>query len=140
MRPPSSWLELFRGLGEGLIDLFFAEAESLAEDLRTGRRQLLKAALLFIFSIGVTLVAIIALGQLEIELLATVLPKWQAVGIVLLQMLLIALVLWLWGRRTMQSIESPKDTVQRHVDDHVGWWRANITGGNPPGDEGEDEP
>lgn len=126
------WLEMFRGLGSSLIEVFRAEMDALKEELsRSGRHLaiglvLIGGALVLLFW---TLGALIfALGAV----LAIWLQVWAAalivVGVFLLSALLVA---WL-GWRRLQRFENPAESIRRRLSDHLEWWQHTLLREEPP--------
>jgi hypothetical protein len=120
------WIDLFRSLGESLLEVWRAELAALQDDLqRSGRRLgtalgLLGGALVLLFwTVGLLLFALIALLHLW-------LPWWAAALVVLLLFLLsTGLLAWL-GVRGMRRVENPVNTVRRRVDSHLDWWQHGL--------------
>ncbi len=120
------WIEMFRGLGEALLDVLRAEVATLQEDLtRSGRiaggaLALLGAALILLFWIvGLLIFALVAV-------IAIWLPLWAAALIVLgLFLAATALLAWL-GLNRMKQVENPVQTFRRRVDDHLDWWQNTL--------------
>ena len=121
----AGWIQMFRGLGESLIEVLRAEVATLQDDLtRSGQSlgralALLGAALILLFWIvGLLIFFLIALLYVWLQL-------WAAALIVLALFLLGAgLLAWL-GMRHMRRVENPMQTVRRRVDDHLDWWQNN---------------
>jgi cell division protein FtsW (lipid II flippase) len=122
----AGWIELFRSLGESLLEVWRAELATLQEDFgRSGRYLgsalgLLGAALILVFWIvGLLLFVLIAL-------LHVWLPWWGASLIVLtLFVATAALLAWL-GASRLRQVESPLETVRRRVDNHLDWWQHGL--------------
>ncbi len=120
------WIEMFRGLGEALLDVLRAEVATLQEDLtRSGRiaggaLALLGTALILLFWIvGLLIFALVAV-------IAIWLPLWAAALIVLgLFLAATALLAWL-GLNRMKQVENPVQTFRRRVDDHLDWWQNTL--------------
>lgn len=121
-----AWIELFRTLGESLIEVVRAETSALQADLKTSGRHLgvalglLGAAVLLLFWVlGLAIFCVIAV-------LAIWLPLWGAALIVLLVFaVLTGALVWL-GLRRFRLVENPVDSVKRHVDDHLDWWQNGL--------------
>jgi len=135
----SRWLDLIRGVGRALLEVFRAELDALAGDLRSsGRRlsgavvQLAVAAFLLFWAVGV-------LAYATIELLALWLPRWGAAGVLLALLLLVALVLGWFARRRLRDLESPVRTVRRHLDEHVDWFQDQVLQLEEREGDGEEE-
>lgn len=149
------WIDMFRSLGESLLEVLRAELSTMQEDLtRSGRH--LGVALAFL---GVALILLFWITGLVITLLVTLLCIWlQLWAATLIVLLLFAagagLLAWL-GMRQMRQVENPVETVRRHVDDHLDWLQNNLLRETAPldvvparagggyaedGDDGEDLP
>jgi len=122
----AGWIDLFRSLGESLLEVWRAELATLQDDLqRSGRHLatalgLLGGALVLLFWIvGLLLFVLIAL-------LHVWLPWWAAALIVLLLFVLsTGLLVWL-GVRRLHRVENPLETVRRRVDSHLDWWQHGL--------------
>ena len=122
----SGWIEMFRGLGESLLEVLRAEVATLQEDLgRTGRiaggaLMLLGAALILSFwVVGLLVFTLVAVLTIWLQL-------WAATLIVLgLFIGVTALLGWL-GWRRLQQAENPIQTFRRRVDDHLDWWQNTL--------------
>lgn len=120
------WIELFRTLGESLIEVVRAETSALQADLKTSGRHmgvalgLLGAAVLVLFWVlGLLIFFLIAL-------LSTWLQLWAAALIVLVVFAgVMGFLAWL-GIRRFRLVENPVDSVKRHVDDHLDWWQNGL--------------
>jgi Flp pilus assembly protein TadB len=122
----AGWIELFRSLGESLLEVWRAELATLQEDFgRSGRYLgsalgLLGAALILVFWIvGLLLFVLIAL-------LHVWLPWWGASLIVLLLFLLTSGLLAWFGLRRLRKVENPVETVRRRMDSHLDWWQHGL--------------
>lgn len=120
------WIELFRSLGESLIEVVRAETSALQTDLKTSGRHLgaalglLGAAVLLLFWVlGLAIFCVIAVLSIWLQL-------WAAALIVLaLFVAVMAVLVWL-GLRRFKLVENPVDSVKRHVDDHLDWWQNGL--------------
>lgn len=120
------WIEMFRGLGEALLDVLRAEVATLQEDLtRSGRiaggaLALLGAALILLFWIvGLLVFTLIAVLAIWLQL-------WAASLIVLGLFLLAAGILGGIGVKRLKQVENPVQTFRRRVDDHLDWWQNTL--------------
>ena len=120
------WIDLFRSLGESLIEVVRAETGALQEDLKRSGHHLgvalglLGAAVLLLFWIlGLAVFTLVSL-------LAVWLQHWAAALIVLALFALIAGVLAWLGVKQLRQVENPVDSVKRHVDDHLDWWQSGL--------------
>jgi Putative Actinobacterial Holin-X, holin superfamily III len=122
----AGWIDLFRTLGESLLEVWRAELATLQEDFhRSGRYLtaalgLLGAAIILLFWIvGLLLFVLVAL-------LHVWLPWWGASLVVLLLFLLVTgLLAWL-GVARLRKVENPVETVRRRVDSHLDWWQHGL--------------
>jgi hypothetical protein len=120
------WIDLFRSLGESLIEVVRAETTALQADLKTSGRHmgialgLLGAAVLLLFWVlGLLIFCVIAVLSIWLQL-------WAAALIVLLVFAAIMAVLVMLGLRRLKLVENPVDSVKRHVDDHLDWWQNGL--------------
>ena len=122
----AGWIEMFRSLGESLLEVWRAELATLQEDFqRSGRHLavalgLLGAILILAFWIvGLLLFVLIAL-------LHVWLPWWgSALAVLLLFLAATGLLAWL-GVRRLRHVENPIGTVRRRVDNHLDWWQHGL--------------
>jgi hypothetical protein len=122
----NGWVEMFRGLGEALLEVLRAEVATLQEDLsRSGRiaggaLALLGTALILLFWIvGLLIFAMIAVLHIWLEL-------WAASLIVLGLFLLATGILAWMGVNRFKQVENPVQTFRRRVDDHLDWWQNTL--------------
>lgn len=120
------WIEMFRGLGEALLDVLRAEVATLQEDLtRSGRiaggaLALLGVALILLFWIlGLLIFCLVAVAAIW-------LPLWAATLVVLVLFLAVAGVLSWMGVNRLKQVENPVETFRRRVDDHLDWWQNTL--------------
>jgi hypothetical protein len=120
------WIDLFRSLGESLIEVVRAETGALQEDLKRSGRHLgvalglLGAAVLLLFWIlGLMIFAAVAILSIWLQL-------WAATLIVLAVFVLAAVILVWLGVKRLRLVENPVDSVKRHVDDHLDWWQNGL--------------
>jgi hypothetical protein len=122
----SGWIDLFRSLGESLLEVLRAEVATLQEDLQRSGRHFGAAlalfggaAVLLFWMVGLLLFSLIALLNIWLQL-------WAAALIVLaLFVAAIALLGWL-GMRRLRQVENPMETVRRRVDEHFDWWQHSL--------------
>lgn len=121
-----AWIDLFRSLGESLVEVWRAEVASLQGDLeRSGRHLGLAlaffgaAAVLGFWIVGLLLFVMVAVLHIW-------LPWWGAAGIVLLLFVVAAVVLGWLGKRRIRHVENPVATVRRRVDSHLDWWQHGL--------------
>lgn len=120
------WIDLFRSLGESLIEVVRAETSALQADLKTSGRHmgvalgLLGTAVLLLFWVlGLLIFLAVAVLSVWLEL-------WAAALIVLLVFVGVMAVLIVLGLRRLKLVENPVDSVKRHVDDHLDWWQNGL--------------
>jgi hypothetical protein len=122
----TGWIELFRSLGEALLEVFRAELDAIQQDLgRSGRHfgvalgLLGAAAVLLFWTVGLLLFTLALV--LDIWL-----PLWAAALILLgLFALVTGILAWL-GVRRIRQVENPVDNVRRRMDDHIDWWQHSL--------------
>ena len=124
--PGRSWSALVREIGEAFLALLRAEVEAVARDLGDSGRALLRALVLAGFAFAVAFWALGLIVYLAVELLALVLPRWGAVGIVLAVFVLASAILAAVAARRLRAVESPAATVRRRMEDNRRWWRERI--------------
>jgi len=122
----TGWIDLFRSLGESLLEVMRAELAGLQDDLqRSGRHfgvalgLFAAAAVLFFWLIGLLLFALIALLHIW-------LPLWGAALVVLALFLIAIGVLAFFGMRRMRKVENPVETVRQRLDNHLDWWQHSF--------------
>jgi len=120
------WIDLFRSLGEALLEVWRAELATLQDDLsRSGRHLgvalgLFGAAVLVLFwTFGLLLFVLISLLHIW-------LPWWGAALVVLALFAIAMAVLALLGRKQLRRVENPIETVRRRVDSHLDWWQHGL--------------
>jgi hypothetical protein len=120
------WIDLFRSLGESLIEVLRAETGALQEDLkRSGRHYGMAlalfgaAALVSFWVLGLLLFFLVALLHIWLQL-------WAAALIVFVLFFGAMAVLGLVGRGQWRKAENPVDSVKRHMDDHLDWWQNGL--------------
>ena len=122
----AGWIQMFRGLGESLIEVLRAEVATLQDDLtRSGRN--LGSALAFF---GTALILLFWIVGLLIFVLVALLSVWLqlwAAALIVLALFLLGASLLAWiGVRHMRQVENPMQTVRRRVDDHLDWWQNGL--------------
>jgi hypothetical protein len=117
------WIELFRSLGESLLEVLRAELEALQKDFATSGRHFGLALGLFggavmlaFWMVGLLLFVLISLLYIWLQL-------WAAALIVLALFAIAAAVLVSLGLRQLRKAENPIENVRRRVDDHIEWWQ-----------------
>jgi len=132
----AGWKERVREIGEAFLALVRAELAALAADLGRSGRALVRALLLVAIAFGVGFWTLGLLLYFSIELLALVLPRWGAVGVVLALFVLLTVGLILAARSRFGAVESPGATLQRRLEQNKRWWREKVAAD----DEEENEP
>jgi hypothetical protein len=122
----SGWIDLFRSLGESLLEVMRAELAGLQDDLqRSGRHfgvalgLFAAAAVLLFWVVGLLLFALIAILHIW-------LPLWGAALIVLALFLIAVAILGGLGMRRMRQVENPVETVRNRLDNHLDWWQHSF--------------
>ncbi|MBW8874243.1 MAG: phage holin family protein [Acidobacteria bacterium] len=122
----SGWIDLFRSLGESLLEVVRAELAALQEDFqRSGRHFGVAlglfgaAAVLLFWMVGLLLFAVVAILHIW-------LPLWGAALIVLALFVLATAILGVLGARQIRQVENPLETVRRRVDNHLDWWQHSF--------------
>ena len=122
----SGWIDLFRSLGESLLEVLRAEAATLQDDLqRSGRHFGVAlaffggAVVLLFWMIGLLLFTLIALLNIWLQL-------WAAALIVLALFVAGIAILASLGMRRLRQVENPMETVRRRVDEHLDWWQHSL--------------
>jgi hypothetical protein len=120
------WIDLFRSLGESLIEVLRAEVAALQEDLKRSGRSfgvalaLFGAAVLLLFWIlGLLVFSVVAILSIWLQ-------TWAASLIVLALFSLVAGLLVWRGMAALRKVENPLDSVKKHVDDHLDWWQTHL--------------
>jgi hypothetical protein len=126
------WIDLFRSLGQALLDVLRAEAQALGADFRLSGERLARALALLgaaaavsFWTLGVLLAALVAL-------LAIWLPVWGAALAVAGLFALAAALLAAAGWRQMRQLGNPADDIRRRFADHLDWWQDRLLAGPAP--------
>ena len=122
----SSWTDLLRALGEAFSAVLSSEAQALRQDFAASRRKLVGTLVVAGLAFFVLFWAVGAAGISILEALSLVLPRWLSALIVLIVLLCVGGVLGMLAKRRFASIESPVDTVERRIANHVDWWQQSI--------------
>jgi hypothetical protein len=126
------WIDLFRSLGESLVEVLRAEVASLQGDLKRSGRHL---GVALAFFGGAVLLVFWVLGLLVFSLVAVLsiwLQLWAAALLVLaLFALATGILAWL-GVSRLRQVENPVDSVKRHVDEHLDWWQSGLLAAGSP--------
>lgn len=131
-----AWIELFRSLGQALIDLAKAELATLRDELSHSGRTLAIALALFGAAAVVGFWLVGAAIYTLIQVLAIWLPLWGASLLVTGLFALVVAVLALVGAHKLKGIESPMDTAGRRWEDHLAWWNDRLLAETTALDEG----
>lgn len=122
----SGWIDLFRSLGESLLEVMRAELAGLQDDLqRSGRHfgvalgLFAGAAVLLFWFVGLLLFALIAILGIWLQL-------WAAALIVLALFAIGIAILGVLGMRRMRQVENPLETVRERLDNHLDWWQHSF--------------
>jgi MFS superfamily sulfate permease-like transporter len=122
----SGWIDLFRSLGESLLEVMRAELAGLQQDLqRSGRHfgvalgLFAGAAALLFWVVGLLLFALITILNIW-------LPLWGAALIVLVIFLLAIAILGALGMRRLRQAGNPVETVRHRLDNHLDWWQHSF--------------
>lgn len=123
-----SWRDLVADLGSALVEVLRAEASDLGSTLGRSGRELGKALglLAAAAAVGFWLVAVTTLALVEIG--AIWLPRWGATLVVVGLFAVVVAGLALFGWRKLSRLSPPQETVRRHLDDHLDWWRDRVLG------------
>jgi hypothetical protein len=121
-----AWIELFRSLGEALLEVWRAEIGTLQDDLQRSGRHLGAALGLFGAAVVLLFWAVGLVLFVLVSLLHLWLPWWGASLVVLGVFLLAMAVLGSLGFRRIRKVENPLDTVRRRVDSHLDWWQHGL--------------
>jgi hypothetical protein len=120
------WIDLFRSLGEALLEVWRAELGTLQEDLQRSGRHLGvalgifgAAAVLLFWIVGLLLFVLVSL-------LHVWMPWWGASLIVLALFVIAAAILARFGLARMRQVENPLEVVRRRVDSHFDWWQHGL--------------
>ena len=122
----AGWIQMFRGLGESLIEVLRAEVATLQDDFNRSGRNLGQALAFFGLALILAFWIVGLLIFVFVALLSVWLQLWAAALIVLTLFILGAGLLGWIGWRHMKKVENPMQTVRRRVDDHLDWWQNNL--------------
>jgi putative superfamily III holin-X len=122
----AGWIEMFRSLGESLLEVWRAELATLQEDFqRSGRH--LAVALGLLGAILVLAFWIVGLLLFVLIALLHVWLSWWLAGLIVWLLFLGTAILLAWlGKRRLQQVENPVETVRRRVDSHLDWWQHGL--------------
>lgn len=131
-------LAALRSLGRAFVEVLKAEWAALIADLGASGRRLARG--LIILGLSIVLLGWVA-GLASLALVAYLnlfLEMWQAAVIVAAGLLLIAFVLFLWGKSTLAGVKRPSELVQTRVEGHVEWLRSQVDTARSADEESED--
>jgi hypothetical protein len=130
-----AWIELFRALGQALIEVVKAELDEVRGRLAASGKQLGLALGLLAAALLIGFWAIALLLYTLVAVLAIWLPQWAAAAIVLGFALLVMAVLAAIGVTKLKRLENPAETVGRQWRGHLDWWNRQLLaqGGAVPG-------
>jgi hypothetical protein len=129
-----NWSEIFRALGEALIDVVRAEVTVLAGQLQRSAKSAGVALGLFAVTLLFLAVAVV------LALFALVdgvrvgfgWPWWGAALAVAGAIVAVALLLAGTAALILKKrFEMPQVTFRRRLEDHLGWWRERVFGESP---------
>lgn len=126
------WRGAISGVANALTDLFRAEIDELASELRESRRKLVRVLVLAIGALFLAFWWLAILLFSAIEIVGLWLPRWGAALSVAGALTLGLLILWLVLRSAVGRLDSPVETVQRRVENHLLWWNETL-GRDPSG-------
>jgi hypothetical protein len=120
------WIDLFRSLGEALLEVWRAELGTLQDDFERSGRHLGvalglfgAAAVLLFWIVGLVLFVLVSL-------LHVWLPWWGASLVVLALFVIAAGILARFGLARMKRVENPAEIVRRRMDSHLDWWQHGL--------------
>jgi hypothetical protein len=131
MTEERGWGGRIRDVGEAFLALVRAEIATLAGDLGRSGRALIRA---LVWAAAAAALLFWTLGLLiyfAVELLALVLPRWGATGIVFALFLLASLLLLATFRRKLAAVEAPDVVVRRRMEESQRWWRERVAPDDP---------
>ena len=120
------WTARIRSVGEAFLGVLRAEIGAVVADLGQSGRALVRALLWVAAAMAVGFWTLGLLIYFAVELLALVVPRWGAVGIVFGLFLLVGALLALAVKRQVSTIEPPDETVRRHLADSQRWWSERV--------------
>lgn len=121
-----SWLEMFRALGQALVEVFKAELAELSEELGVSAKHL-GLALGFFGAVAFLAFWMLPAVMLTLGLaFAEVMEPWAASLLVVVLFLLFMAILGLLGYRQLKKFENPVETVRQRYEEHREWWDQRL--------------
>jgi len=124
----ATWSDVFRSLGEAVLEVLRAEMAVLAEQWKKAGFLLALALALGggVFFSMFWLLGLVVLATVDLVRKVQEWQLWQAslvvAALLLLLMLLALLVAWLLVRR----LENPLGAVRDRISDHLAWWQDKL--------------
>jgi Putative Actinobacterial Holin-X, holin superfamily III len=125
-----AWLELFRSLGQALLELVRAELATIGDELATSGRRLGGALALLAAAAALAFWTVAVLVYTLIQVLALWLPLWGASATVAGLCVAVVAGLAAVGVARLKRLEGPARTLGRHLRDHQEWWNDRLLGGD----------
>ena len=129
MRNRETWADLFRALGESVLEVLKAEFAVLGEDWKDAGKKIGILLALVIISLGIV-VAIIQVGfYASLHAFAAVFewPLWLAGFVVCgIGLLIIAIIGTIAYFAIVRKLESPVASAQQRMGDHFAWWQQQF--------------
>lgn len=121
-----SWVEMFRALGQALVEVFKAELAETSEELGVSAKHLGWALAFFGAVAFLAFWMLPAFMFLAGLVLAIWLPAWAAALIVVVFFLLVMAILGFLGYRRIRKLENPVETVRQRYGEHKEWWNDRL--------------
>ena len=125
-RDSGGWTGLLRSLGQTALGLVRSELAAVRDDLGESKDRLVKVVVILLVAAFILFWAVGALVFAAVEVLAFWWPRWGAALGVFGILALLVLILAFWGRSRLRRLESPVQTVQRRIGDHLDWWNDRV--------------
>jgi hypothetical protein len=120
------WIDLFRSLGEALLEVWRAELGTLRDDLQRSGRFLGVALGLFGAAVMLLFWAVGLVLFVLVSVLHVWLPWWGA-SLVVLALFAIAIgILGALGLKRIRKVENPLEIFGRRIDSHLDWWQHSL--------------
>lgn len=130
------WIELIRGLGAALLEVYRAEADELKSEVQESSKHLLWAVALFGAAAAIGFWTVAAGIYFLIQVLALWLPLWGASGVALLVLVLTLAILAGVGYWRLRRWENPAAAIRRRLAEHRIWVEEQLL----PAEETPHEP